>query len=129
IEREARLLPNVEVRPWQRFDATIRYLYAADVLITPPSLEPLQSYGNTVLPMKLFSYLASGRPIYAPEAPDTSDVLIHDQTAVLVPVGDLARQIHELRALLEDAPRRERLARGAQALAASLTWDARAEKI
>jgi glycosyltransferase involved in cell wall biosynthesis len=129
VERAARALTNVEVRPWQRFDATIQHLYAADVLITPPSLEPLETHGNTVLPMKLFSYLASGRALFAPEAPDTRELLVHGENAVLVPPHDPERQVQELRALLTDTERRQRIARGALNTAAALTWDARAEKL
>lgn len=129
IERQARAYPNVSIRPWQRFDATIRYLYAADVLIIPPSREPLERHGNTVLPMKLFSYLASGRPIFAPEAPDTADLLFHENTAVLVPPDNAEHQARELRALLEDPERSARIAEGALARARELTWDARAAKI
>jgi glycosyltransferase involved in cell wall biosynthesis len=129
VEREARALANVIVRPWQRFDATVRYLYAADVLLIPPTLEPLTMHGNTVLPMKLFQYLASGRAIFAPAAPDTAELLVHDHTAVLVPPSDPEAQVSELRALLGDPSRRARIAAGALVAAASLTWDARAEKL
>lgn len=129
IEREARSLANVIVRPWQRFDATIRYLYASDVLLIPPTLEPLTKHGNTVLPMKLFQYLASGRPILAPAAPDTAELLVQDRTAVLVPPGEPDRHATALRALLADPERGRRIAAFAVAQAATLTWDARAERI
>lgn len=129
VEREARALSNVIVRPWQRFDVTVRYLYAADALIIPPTLEPLENHGNTVLPMKLFQYLASGRPIFAPVAPDTAELLLHDETAVLVQPGDPLAQARELHRLLEDPERRARIGGGAMRAAAALTWDARAEKI
>ena len=61
VERRAESLPNVIVRPWQPFDSVLRYLDAADVLLVPPSAAPLRG-GGTVLPLKLFSYLAAGRP-------------------------------------------------------------------
>lgn len=129
VERDARSIPNVEVRPWQRFDATIPYLYAADVLMSPPTLEPLQAHGTTVLPMKLFIYLASGRVIFGPQAPDTQHLLRHDENALLVPPDDVDTQVQALRALLSDGARRERLGQAALAAAGRLTWDARAEKI
>lgn len=129
VEREARQLANVVVRPWQRFDTTVQYLYAADVLMIPPSLAPLERHGNTVLPMKLFLYLASGRVIYAPRAPDTAELLEHDVNAVLVPAEGADIQARELEALLGDGSRRDRLAAAALQASSALTWDSRAEKI
>jgi glycosyltransferase involved in cell wall biosynthesis len=129
VEVAARALPNVRVVPWQRFADLAPWLYAADVLIIPPSLEPLERHGNTVLPIKLFLYLAAGRVLLAPAAPDTAELLTHDVNAILVPAGDVQATIAALRALAADPGRAERLAGAARVTAASLTWDARAERI
>jgi glycosyltransferase involved in cell wall biosynthesis len=129
VEDQARALPNVRVVPWQRFADLAPWLYAADVLIIPPSLEPLERHGNTVLPIKLFLYLAAGRVLLAPAAPDTAELLTHDVNAILVPAGDVQATIAALRALAADPGRAERLAGAAQVTAGSLTWDARAERI
>ena len=127
VEQEARAVSNVRVVPWQRFDATVPYLYAADVLLLPPSLGPL-AQGSTVLPMKLFGYLAAGRPILAPEAPDTAELLKDGSNAILVaPNPDAA--VAGLRELLADPAACDRLALGALQTARGLTWDARAERI
>lgn len=127
VEQKARTVPNVRVVPWQRFDATVPYLYAADVLLLPPSLGPL-AQGSTVLPMKLFGYLAAGRPILAPVAPDTAELLQDGSNAILVaPNPDAA--VAGLRKLLADPMARDRLALGALQTARGLTWDARAERI
>jgi glycosyltransferase involved in cell wall biosynthesis len=120
--------PNVRVVSWQPFDRVVRYLYAADVLLQPPSSVPLRVVGNTVLPMKLFQYLAAGRPILAPKLPDVCEVL-DDATAVLVPSGDAATAARELRGLLANPERCQRLGRNALERAKRLTWDARAERI
>lgn len=45
----------------------------ADVLVIPPSADPLQQFGRTVLPLKVFQYLAAGRPIVTGEVPDTAE--------------------------------------------------------
>ncbi|MCA9580692.1 MAG: glycosyltransferase, partial [Myxococcales bacterium] len=128
VERHARRLPNVTVVPWQKFDRTVRYLYAADVLLLPPSLGPL-AVGNTVLPMKLFLYLAAGRALLAPKAPDTEELLVHGSNSRLVEPGDAEVASDALRALVEDHETRQRLAEGAFETGKGLTWDARASRI
>jgi starch synthase len=105
------------------------YLYAADVLIVPPTRKPLAKYGRTVLPMKLFSYLAAGRPILAPALPDSGELLDHDQNACLVTPDDPDGTARALRELLADSKRRRSLSAGAARTADQLTWDARARKI
>jgi glycosyltransferase involved in cell wall biosynthesis len=129
VEREARSLPNVRIVPWQRFTDLAPWLYAADVLVIPPSLAPLERHGNTVLPIKLFLYLAAGRVILAPVAPDTAELLIDGENAALVPPGDIPATVARLRALAATPAEVERLSSGAQRAAEALTWDARAARI
>ena len=128
IERAARQLSNVKVVPRQPFDRVVVYLYAADVLLIPPSLTPLERYGTTVLPMKLFGYLAVGRPVLAPDAPDTAE-LLGPHNCVRVPPGDAAAAAGALVALLRDPSRAQRLAGEGQRTVSALTWDARAERL
>lgn len=129
VEREAAALPNVRVVPWLRFADLAPWLYAADALVIPPSLAPLTRHGNTVLPIKLFLYLAAGRALVAPRAPDTAELLQHDRNAVLVPPGEVPALVAALRELAADPARRDRLATAAGETAAHLTWDARAARI
>ncbi len=129
VERLARHHPNVTLVPWQPFDRTVRYLLASDVLLQPPSGVPLRVIGNTVLPMKLFLYLAAGRPIVAPDTPDVRELLQHEHNALLVRPGDAAGTAGAIDRLLGEPALAARLAEQAQASARDLTWDARAEKI
>ncbi len=129
VERAARALPNVTVVPWLRFRELAPWLYAADVLIVPPSLAPLERHGNTVLPIKLFLYLAAGRVLVAPRAPDTAELLRDGENAALVPPGDVAATVATLRRLAADPAEASRLSAGALATARDLTWDARAARI
>ncbi len=129
IERAAAEIPNVQIEPWQRFADAARFLYAADALLVPPSLDPLTRFGSTVLPIKTFIYLAAGRAIFAPRAPDTKDLLRHDDTAWLVTPDAPAEAAEQLRVLLADEATRDRLAANCLALSQTLTWDARAETI
>lgn len=129
IERAAAGLDNVCFVPWQEPATLPPWLYAADVLLIPPSRAPLERFGQTVLPMKTFAYLAAGRPILAPVAPDTAELLRDGETALLVPPDDEAAAASGLDRLLGDPALAERLGAAAAALAQSLSWDARARRI
>jgi len=129
IEIGAEAKDNVRVVPWQTSSSISPYLYASDVLTIPPSSAPLQQAGNTVLPLKIFLYLAAGRAIFAGASPDTAEILEHDRNAWLVSSGDILEAEHQLRALLSDTHRLERLGQAGREQAADLTWDSRAAKI
>ena len=129
IEIEAEAKDNVRVVPWQTSSTISPYLYASDVLTIPPSSAPLQQAGNTVLPLKIFLYLAAGRAIFAGASPDTAEMLEHDHNAWLVAAGDASEAEHQLRVLLSDTNRLERLGQAGREQAAGLTWDSRAAKI
>jgi glycosyltransferase involved in cell wall biosynthesis len=129
IEAEAARLANVRTIGWQAPAALPAWLAAADVLLIPPSRAPLETFRNCVLPLKLFAYLAAGRPILAPRAPDTAELLGDGENALLVPPGDPAAAAAALDRLLGDKALAKRLGAAALALSRTLTWDARAEKI
>jgi alpha-maltose-1-phosphate synthase len=129
IERAAAELANVRIVPWQTEDTLGRYIFAADVLLIPPSLQPLAKFGSTVLPLKLFFYLGSGRPILAGDTPDVAEVLRDDETALLVPPDSLPALVEGLKRLTSDDTLAERLSNGARAHSRNYTWEARAKKI
>ena len=119
----------MRVLPWQPYDVAAKYMVSADVLLLPPSSVGLKVAGHTVLPMKLYGYLAAGRAVLAPSTPDIAELLVNDQNAVLVPPSDLSAAGDALAALLADDARRARLARAAQETGKELTWDTRAAKL
>ena len=129
LEREGASIPNVRFVQWQPYAATVPYLYAADMLLIPPTLVPLKRHGSTVLPLKTFLYLAAGRVIVAPNAPDTRELLRHDDNAVLVPADDVEACAAALRQTAADGERMQRIAEHALATASELTWDARGRRI
>ncbi len=129
VERRARRFSNVQILPWQPYDLAAKYMVAADVLVLPPSTLGLKVAGHTVLPMKLFGYLAAGRAVLAPRTPDVLELLRDGDNAVLVDPSDIEDAARALAALLADDLRRARLAARAKESGAELTWDARAEKI
>jgi glycosyltransferase involved in cell wall biosynthesis len=127
IEREARALANVTIVPWQ--DSVAAWLAAADVLLIPSSRAPLERHRNCVLPIKLFAYLAAGRPILAPAAPDTAELLTHEGNAILVPPDDPEAAAAGLDRILADPALAARLGAEARRLAGGLGWDERAARI
>jgi glycosyltransferase involved in cell wall biosynthesis len=129
VERAAAQRANVRIAPWADPAALPAWLAAADVLLIPPSRAPLERFGNCVLPIKLFAYLAAGRPILAPAAPDTAELLEHGSNAWLIPPDDPDAAAHGLDRLLGDRALAGRLSANALRLSEGLTWDRRAEKI
>lgn len=129
IEAAARPHDNVRIVPWQAPDALPVWLAAADALLVPASRAPLETFRNCVLPLKLFSYLAAGRPILAPDAPDTAELLRDGDNALLVPPGDPAAAAAALDRIIRDERLAAALGEAARRAAQDLTWDRRAEKI
>ena len=105
------------------------WLYSADVLIVPPSSDPLTRFSNTVLPMKTFLYLAAGRPIVAGDMPDIREVLVDGRNAALVPPDDIDAAAAAVSKSLFDIGFADTLSRQALADAEGYTWEARSHRI
>ncbi|HEY1605565.1 MAG TPA: glycosyltransferase [Allosphingosinicella sp.] len=129
VEAAARGMANVRFLPWQTPDALPPFLFAADILVIPPSRAPLDRFGDCVLPLKTFAYLAAGRAILAPRSPDTAELLRDGDTALLVPPDDADKAADALARLAADPALRARLGGNAARLADGLSWDRRAARI
>ncbi|MEJ5201209.1 MAG: glycosyltransferase [Anaerolineales bacterium] len=105
------------------------YQAAGDVLLMPYERAIAGSSGGNSAeicsPMKMFDYLACGRPILASDLPVFHEVL-NDNNAVFCPPQDTALWSKTLEALLADADRRQRLGEQAKADSARYTWRERA---
>ncbi|WP_338029808.1 glycosyltransferase [Gluconacetobacter takamatsuzukensis] len=129
IEEQARSLSNVRIVPFQPSETLGLYVTAADVLLIPPSLQPLTRFGSTVLPLKLFFYMASGRPILAGDTPDVCEVLRHADNAYLCRPDSPQALADAVRRMTDDPALCARLAEAALAESRTLTWEARATRI
>lgn len=129
IEQRAAKIANVRVIPWQSPAMVERWLAAADILVIPPTRGPLEKVGNTVLPIKTFQYLASGRAIVAPRTPDLIEVLEDGHNARLVRPDDLADFVAALDQLVRNPVLADELGANARAEGLANTWQARAEKV
>ena len=119
-------LPNVRFLGFRSGEELATAHQAADILVIPPSADPLERFGTTVLPLKLFQYLAAGRPLVVGDVADTAELLREGETCLRVPSDDLPSFIRGIRALAGDPERRARMGAASRALAQGLTWDARA---
>lgn len=105
------------------------YLFASDCLLIPPTSAPLRRHGHTVLPMKIFSYLAAGRPIVGPDLPDLRELLRHGENALLVPPDDVDAAAVAIRLAASNRTLGEKLGNAARQDAVQFTWTARASRL
>ncbi len=109
-------------------DDVPRYLCAFDVCAMPHPHTTQFAYYTS--PLKLFEYMASHSPIVASDLPAWSDVVRHEESALLAPPADSAALAQAIDRLRRDPALRQRLAKAARRrVMAHYTWAARAEKI
>ncbi|MBI4772390.1 MAG: glycosyltransferase family 4 protein, partial [Chloroflexi bacterium] len=104
------------------------YQIAADVLALPNSARAEISRTHTS-PLKLFEYMAAGRPIVASDLPSLREVLRDGENALLVRPDDAGALAEGVRRVLTDAALAERLGAQARRDAQGYTWQARARRI
>ncbi len=103
------------------------YLQAADVLVLPNSgRDDISRYYTS--PLKLFEYMASGRPIIASDLPSIREVL-SDDSAFLVPADDPRALAGAISQVLSNKEVAQAKAAKARQLVDNYTWVKRAEKI
>jgi len=129
IEQRAAKMANVRIVSWQSPALVERWLAAADIVVIPPTRGPLEKVGNTVLPIKTFQYLASGRAIIAPRMPDLIEVLEDGHNARLVRPDDLEDFITAIDELVRNPVLADELGATARREGLANTWQARADKV
>ncbi len=130
IEREVmrKGIRNVRRFPWVAEREISTFLYASDVLVIPPAAAPLTTFGRTVLPLKTFTYMATGIPILAPQLPDTAGILTTTNCALVEP-DNPAMSERTIRRIFRDKPWATSIGTQAQRDAQNYTWTCRAQKI
>ncbi|MBI2443828.1 MAG: glycosyltransferase [Candidatus Magasanikbacteria bacterium] len=116
--------PQLTIVPWQSPERIPRWLAAADVLVLPNSAHT-DIGARYTSPLKLFEYLAAGRPIIAADVPALREVLSEETTAWFRP-DDPASLARSLANLLADRARCAILAENSRRLSRQFSWQARA---
>jgi glycosyltransferase involved in cell wall biosynthesis len=102
-------------------------LEQADVLVMPHTATPVsERYAS---PLKLFEYMALGKPIVASDLSAVREVLRDGETACLVKASDSTSLASGITKVLEHPDLAEQIARRAFDAAASYTWARRAERL
>lgn len=109
------------------------YLAAADMLVLPYTTG-MTIKGGTVAtdftsPIKLFEYMASGRPIVATALPSVEELLKDGENAVLVPPDSEDALYEGISRVLHNHDLADRIASGALAEVRGYTWEERAKKL
>ena len=100
---------------------------AADVLVLPNTgTDPVSVHFTS--PMKLFSYMTSGRPIVASDLPSLKEVLTAESAAFFTP-DDPQSLAEAVRSMCSNPDRAARLAARAKTDVLGYSWDARARSI
>jgi len=127
IKSVAADLPALCVLGAKKHDQIPFYLQAADILLIANSGQDTVESRFTA-PLKLFEYLASGRPIVASDVPAIREFL-NEETAVLVKPDDPAILAKALASLANDKDKQVKLAANGLAQAKKFNWQNRAQKI
>lgn len=124
---------NVDFVGYQPHSRVPMYLAAADVLAMPYEREVLTPSGENTSQwfssLKLYEYLAAGRPIVSTDLPVLRTVLKHEYNALLVEPNNVDALRAAIERLLTDPPLATRLAAQARLTALKHTWLDRAKYI
>lgn len=118
IPEEKVLFPGQVSQP-----VSARYLNASDVLVIPDTVTTM-----TASPLKLFEYMAVGKPIACKDMPALREILL-DESAVFFEAGSVATLAAALNSVLDDPEAARRLGATALQRSAQYTYRGRAEKI
>lgn len=131
-EAEARKLNNVTITGFVANADLPRYQAACDLLLMPYQKQVAGSSGGDIAavfsPLKLFEYLACGRPILSSDLPALREVL-NQENAVLLPGDERHAWEQAIQELQEHPRRRSQLAARARQDASNYSWENRAALI
>jgi glycosyltransferase involved in cell wall biosynthesis len=133
LERTRKLAARTRVEPRVRFTGQVPpsdvagHLASADILVLPnPGTAISTRYTS---PLKLFEYMAAGKPIVASDLPAIREVLRDRENAVLFEAGNPQALAEALKLVVQDRALGGRVARQAREEAAHYSWDRRAERL
>jgi len=111
------------IDPKERFNTIAQ----ADICLLPSSTTSIGSRFTS--PLKLFEYLALGKPIIAGDVPALREILQHEHNALLTPPGDAQACGESINRLLASPALALHIAKQARLTASNFGWDARCRTI
>jgi glycosyltransferase involved in cell wall biosynthesis len=131
-EASAQQLTNVTITGFVANADLPRYQAACDLLLMPYQKQVAGSSGGDIAgvfsPLKLFEYLACGRPILSSDLPALREVL-NQENAVLLPGDDRQAWVQAIQDLQSQPERRAQLAARARQESSQHSWENRAARI
>lgn len=119
--------PTISILGKKPYDQMPLYMKASDVLVLPNS--PVNDISSLFTsPMKLFEYMASGRPIVASDLPSLREVLNEDNS-ILVPPDDPKALYEGIMSILSDEVVAKRISHKSHEDSKLYTWGNRAKSI
>ncbi len=128
-------LPNLTFHGFVEPNRVPDYLASFDVVVAPYQTQVHGAGGNTNLsrwmsPLKIFEYMAAGKPIVCSDLPVLREVLADGQNALLRPSDDIDAWAETIRELRYNRDLRDRLVTNAMRdFEENYSYKARAEKI
>lgn len=120
-------ISNIRVTGHRPYQELALWQKAADVLVLPNSgKEDISRFYTS--PMKLFGYMASGRPVIASDLPSVREV-VTDRAVLFIPPDDPEALSAAIKKILSDGLLQERLATEALREVQNHTWKKRARRI
>lgn len=133
IDRNLKLPPRLkektEVLGELAFPEVVKHLLASDILIAPFDTSRytyLEEYGFWWCPVKLFEYLAAGKPVVSYDFDEVKNIV--KNAALLAEPGDVGAFADNISRLVENKALRQKLGANAKKLARSYDWKVRAKQ-
>jgi glycosyltransferase involved in cell wall biosynthesis len=101
------------------------YQVASDILVAPYTSDAR----DYISPLKLFEYMAAGKPIVTTTKPVLKEVVTHGENALLAEPGDPASLAERVTSLATDPDRQTALGTQARKDVEQYTWERRAARI
>lgn len=120
-------LSNIIIKGFIPIKDVPLYEWASDILVAPYTTKTLTH--NIMCPLKIFDYMAAGRPIVASDFPPLHDILMHRKNAILVPPEDIESWCNSFEEILNNKELYTSLSQNALQTAKEFTWINRARKI